>query len=233
ADVFGRAVKDYPRSFEARYNLALADFALHKFTEAQSALEGLEHVSKEQQIAREYMSGKIYFALGQNDKAERGLAAAFAGAPQQENYALDLGLFYLRRKLYAKAVTTLDTGVKYHPDSIYLTLGLALAQLFGDEPTRAIATCRKALAMDPGFGPARLLLVVAFYMNGENENCAKETAAAISRPGAPPYLYYLHAASLLKLNSTDYTTMLRDLETANRSIPACAFCYFEQRKVHQ
>jgi len=87
--------------------------------------------------------------------------------------------------------------------------------------------------MDPGFGPARLLLVVAFYMNGENENCAKETAAAISRPGAPPYLYYLHAASLLKLNSTDYTTMLRDLETANRSIPACAFCYFEQSKVHQ
>lgn len=233
ADVFGRAVKDYPRSFEARYNLALADLALHKFTEAQTALEGLDHVSKEQQLAREYMRGKIYFALGQNDKAERALAAAFAGEPQQENYALDLGLFYLRRQLYAKAVATLDTGVKHHPDSIYLTLGLALAQLYGEEPPRAIATCRKALAMDPEFGPARLLLVVAYYMNGENENCLKETSAAISRPGAPPYLYYLHAASLLKLNSKDYTTMLRDLDAAGRSIPACAFCYFEQSKVHQ
>src|SRR6202011_5780205 len=54
ADVFGRAVKDYPQSFEARYNLALADLALRKFTEAQTALEGLEHVSKDQQLAREY-----------------------------------------------------------------------------------------------------------------------------------------------------------------------------------
>lgn len=233
SDVFGRAVRNYPQSFEARYNLALADFALHKFIEAQMALEGLEHVSKDQQLAREYLRGKIYFAIGQNDKAERGLAAAFAGAPQQENYALDLGLFYLHRQLYAKAVATLDTGVKHHPDSIYLTLGLALAQLFGDDPPRAIATCRKALSMDPGFGPARLLLVVAFYMNGENENCVKETSAAISKPAAPPYLYYLHAASLLKLNSKDYMTMLRDLETAIRSIPGCAFCYFEESKVHQ
>ena len=63
ADVFGRAVKDYPQSFEARYNLALADFALHKFAEAQTVFEGLEHVSKEQQLAREYLRGKIYFAL--------------------------------------------------------------------------------------------------------------------------------------------------------------------------
>ena len=233
ADVFGRAVKDYPRSFEARYNLALADFALRKFADAQTALEGLEHVSKDQRLAREYLRGKIYFALGQNDKAERGLAASFAGAPQQENYALDLGLFYLHRQLYAKAVGTLDTGVKHHPDSIYLTRGLALAQLFGDDPPRAIATCRKALAMDPAFGPARLLLVVAFYMNGDIENCLKETSAAVSRPGAPPYLYYLHAASLLKLNSKNYATMLRDLDTATRSIPGCAFCYFEQSKVHQ
>jgi tetratricopeptide (TPR) repeat protein len=233
ADVFGRAVKDYPQSFEARYNLALADLALRKFTEAQTALEGLDRLSRDQQLAREYLRGKIYFALGQNDKAERGLAAAFAGAPQQENYALDLGLFYLRRQLYRKAVATLDTGVKHHPDSIYLTLGLALAQLFGDDPPKAIATCRKTLAMDPAFGPARLLLVVAFYMNGENENCVKETGAALSRPGAPPYLYYLHAASLLKLNSKDYPMMLRDLDTASRSIPGCAFCYFEQSKVHQ
>ncbi|MCU1276287.1 MAG: hypothetical protein JWO48_3718, partial [Bryobacterales bacterium] len=89
------------------------------------------------------------------------------------------------------------------------------------------------LAMDHVYGPARLLLFEAYLMKGENENCVKETSAAVSRPGAPPYLFYLHAASLLKLNSKDYTTMLRDLDTATRSIPACAFCYFEQSKVHQ
>jgi len=30
AEVFGRCVKDYPRNFEAHYNLALAEFALRR-----------------------------------------------------------------------------------------------------------------------------------------------------------------------------------------------------------
>ena len=233
AEVFGRCARDYPRNFEAHYNLALAEFALRRYTEAQGALDGLDTIPKSQQLARDYLRGKIQDALGQTEQAERSLSAAFNGAPEQENYGLDLGLFFLRRQLYAKAVATLEATAKYHPDSIYVALGLALAQVFGDDPPRAVATCRKILTQDPNFSPARLLLVVAFYMNGENENCARETAAALGRPGAPPYLYYLHAASLLKLNSKDYAAMLRDLDAANHGIPGCAFCYFTQSKVHQ
>jgi tetratricopeptide (TPR) repeat protein len=233
AEVFGRCAKDYPHNFEAHYNLALAEFALRRYAEAQKALDGLDAMPKSEQLARDYLRGKILDALGQTEQAERSLTAAFNGAPEQENYGLDLGLFFLRRQLYAKAVATLEATAKYHPDSIYVALGLALAQVFGDDPPRAVATCRKILAKDPDFSPARLLLVVAFYMNGENENCARETAAAISRPVAPPYLYYLHAASLLKLNSKEYAAMLKDLDAANRGIPGCAFCYFTLSKVHQ
>jgi tetratricopeptide (TPR) repeat protein len=231
--VFARAVNDFPRSFEARYNLALADFALRRFSEAQMTLDGAGESSKAQQLAREYLRGKLYDALGQTDLAERSFLAAFQGAPQQENYALDLGLYYLRRHLYAKALETLKAAAKYHPDSIYFELGLGLAQVLGDDPPRAIATCRRILAKEPNFGPARLLLVAAFYMNGENQNCAAETAAALRQPGGPPYLYYLHAASLLKLNSKEYAVMLHDLDEANREIPGCAFCYFAQSRVHQ
>jgi tetratricopeptide (TPR) repeat protein len=231
--LFARGVNDYPRSFDARYNLALADFALGRFAEAQRALDGAEQLSKDQQLAREYLRGKIYDALGKNELAEQSLTAAFRGSPQQENYALDLGLHYLRLRLYAKALATFQAAAEHHPDSIYVGLGLALAQVFGDDPPRAVATCRKILAHDPSFGPGRLLLVVAFYMNGENENCARESAAFLEHPGAPPYLYYLHAASLLKMNSKDHGAMLRDLDTANHSIPDCAFCYFARSKVHQ
>jgi len=231
--VFARGVRDYPRSFEARYNLALADFALRRFSEAQTTLAGAPELSKEQQLSREYLRGKLYDALGRTDLAEKSFLAAFHGAPQHENYALDLGLHYLRRHLYAKALETLNGATKYHPDSIYLELGLGLAQVLGDDPPRAVATCRRILAKEPSFGPARLLLVLAFYMNGENQNCVAETAAALRQPGSPPYLYYLHAASLLKLNSKEYAAMLHDLDEANRRIPACAFCYFAQSKVHQ
>jgi len=75
--------------------------------------------------------------------------------------------------------------------------------------------------------------MAAFYLTGENQKCATETAAAISRPGGPPHLYYLHAASLLKLNSKEYAVMLHDLDEAKRGIPNCAFCYFAESKVHQ
>jgi tetratricopeptide (TPR) repeat protein len=231
--VFARSVNDYPRSFEARYSLALADFALRRFSEAQTTLDGAPELSKEQQLSREYLRGKLYDALGQTDLAEKSFLTAFRGAPQQENFALDLGLHYMRRHLYAKALETLKAAAKYHPDSTYLELGLGLAQVLGDDPPRAVATCRRILAREPNFAPARLLLVLAFYMNGENQNCAAETAAALRQPGAPPYLYYLHAASLLKLNSKEYAVMLRDLDEANRGIPGCAFCYFAQSKVHQ
>jgi len=123
--VFARSVNDYPRSFEARYNLALADFALRRFSEAQTTLDGAQELSKEQKLSRDYLGGKLYDALGQTDLAEKSFLAAFHGAPQQENYALDLGLHYLRRHLYAKALETLKAAATYHPDSIYLELGLA------------------------------------------------------------------------------------------------------------
>ncbi|PYT31653.1 MAG: hypothetical protein DMG58_11730, partial [Acidobacteria bacterium] len=83
AEVFGRCAKDYPRNFEAHYNLALAEFALRRYTEAQRALDGLDPIPKSQQLARDYLRGKIQDALGQSELAERSLTAAFNGAPEQ------------------------------------------------------------------------------------------------------------------------------------------------------
>src|SRR5882724_3432392 len=72
--VFARGVTLYPRSFEARYNLALSDFALQKYSEAQTSLEGAEKLSRDQQLAREYLRGKIYDAQGQTKLAERSFS---------------------------------------------------------------------------------------------------------------------------------------------------------------
>ena len=231
--VFAHGVIEYPQSFEARYNLALANFALRRFSEAQTALDGAEVSSAEQRLSREYLRGKLYDALGQTDLAEKCFLAAYQGAPQQENYALDLGLHYLRQQSYAKALGILKAAAKYHADSTYFELELGLAQVLGDDPSQAIATCRRILAKEPDFGSARLLLVAAFYLNGENQNCAAETAAALRRSGGLPPLYYLHAVSLLKLNSKEYGVMLHDLDEAKRGIPNCGFCYFAESKVHQ
>jgi tetratricopeptide (TPR) repeat protein len=116
--VFVRSVDDYPQSFEARYNLALADVALRNFQEGKKALDSAAPRSEEQRLAREYLRGKIYDTLEEPEAAERSYTTALQGAPRQENYALDLGLFYLRGHLYARAIQTFETGVKYHPASV-------------------------------------------------------------------------------------------------------------------
>jgi tetratricopeptide (TPR) repeat protein len=226
-------VKDYPRNFEAHYNLALADIALRRFDEARTALVAPGDLSKDQQLAREYLRGKIYDATGEPASAERCFTAAFTGAPQQENYALDLGMFYLRHRNHAKALKILEAAVRYRPQSVYLLLGLGLTEYLDNNPAGSAATSLKILALEPLFGPAHLLLAVSYYTNGEYAKCLKETAASIGHPGTPPYLYYLHAASLLNMDSEEYGVMLADLGAANRAMPACAFCYFALSKVHQ
>ncbi|PYT21019.1 MAG: hypothetical protein DMG57_40255 [Acidobacteria bacterium] len=153
---------------------------------AFNAIRESRSVSTYGALARQYLVPAVTRALKVLE-----FLTAFQGAPQQENYALDLGLYYLRQRLYAKALGTLTRAEKCHSDSIYLELGLSLAQVLGDDPDRAIAPCRRILAKEPNFGPARLLLVLAFYMNGENQNCAAQSAADLHQPGGPPYLHYL------------------------------------------
>src|SRR6266852_72464 len=68
--------------------------------------------------------GRLNFARITTRRPGSPLPATRRSGTSQLRKLLNLGLFYLRRQLYAKAVTTLDTGVKHHPESIYLTLGL-------------------------------------------------------------------------------------------------------------
>ncbi len=103
ADVFGRCVKDHPELFEGYYNLALAELALRKYPAALATLQKPPRTSRPKEVARTYLRGKIELALGQDAQAEQDLSAAFAAAPQEGNYALDLGLAYIHPRAQVPA----------------------------------------------------------------------------------------------------------------------------------
>lgn len=233
AQVFIRCVKDYPNLFEGHYNLALAYLALQKHPEALTVLEHSPQGTKSQRLARLYLRGKILDALGQPRQAEQDLSSAFSGAPQQENYALDLGLFYLRQRAYLKATEAFARGKEFHPRSTFLLLGLSLAQLLSGHSIESIDLSRKLLELEPDFSPARLLLGFALYQNGRFEEAEKVAVAGLSAGNPHPYLQYLHAAALLKLQSKEYDQMLRELALADKAIADCTLCALAQSKVHQ
>lgn len=233
AQVFARCVKDYPALFEGHYNLALAQFARHQLPEALQAVQDAPRGSEQQELARLYLRGKIQDALGRTAEAERDLSAAFSSMPNQENYALDLGLFYIRQRAYPRAVEVLQRGSSLNPRSSFLLLGLSLAQFLGGRAAQSLETCRKLLALEPDFSLARLLMAFALYIDGKFEEAREVAAAGLTVRNPNPYLYYLHATVLQKLQSKEYNRMLDELALAARGIPACSLCYLTQSKVHQ
>jgi tetratricopeptide (TPR) repeat protein len=232
-ELFQKCVQKDPASFEAHYNLALALFALERFPEARQAIENVAVARRPEKLARYYLLGKIDVALGNLPEARRELSTALEGSPDEENYALDLGLLMIRQSDYRQATEVFTRAAEVHSQSAYVLLGLAMAQAFGGKPADAAATCKQILKSDPAFSPAKLLRAFSHYMSGEYEEAERVAASGLRSSPASPYLYYVHAATLLKLNSTDYARMLRDLDAAERGIPSCTLCYFARSKVHQ
>ena len=55
----------------------------------------------------------------------------------------------------------------------------------------------------------------------------------LNSPHPSPYLYYLEASVLLKLQSREYKRIFEELSVAQREIPSCSLCYLTKSKAHQ
>jgi len=230
---FTRCVRDFPALFEGHYNLALAELAQDHLSLALVDIDQAPHQSEEESTARTYLRGKIEAGLGRTHLARQDLSAAFDKDPGRENYTLDFGLLDLQTHTYAEAERVFAQGSALNPHSTYLLLGLALAQFLGGHTSQSLEAARRALASDPEFSPARLLLGFALYMDGNFDEARDVSREGLKLPGPDPYLYYLEAVTLLKLHGQQYAQILGDLAAAEKSIPDCALCYVASGKVHE
>ena len=233
ANVFRRCVREAPNSFEAHYNLALALLALGSFAESRQAMEGVRPQGSSESGARDYILGKIDAAVGNRKRAEQELSAALRASPSEENRAIDYGMILLGEGDYQAAIGTFSHASELHPESAYVQLGLAIAQAFGGQTADAEVGCRRMLAVNPSFAPAVLVMAFAQYMSGAYDAAARTADNGLQLPSPAPYLYYVHAAALQRMNSTSYGRILADLEAAEKSIPSCTLCYFVSSKVHE
>jgi Flp pilus assembly protein TadD len=233
ASAFGRCTRDYPSIFEGHYNLALAQLAQKHYPQALAAIGQAPQSSESEAAASLYLRGKIEADQGHENEAERDLSSAFEREPGQENYALDLGMVYLRTHEYPKAESVFMRGLNRNPSSPYLLLGLALAQFLSGRTAQSVQTSRHLLALEPEFSPARLLLGFALYLDGNMAGARQVTSEGLKLPKPNPYLYYLEAAILLKQHVGEYARILDDLSLAEAGIPACSLCYVASGKVRE
>jgi tetratricopeptide (TPR) repeat protein len=233
SQIFERCIRDYPEVFEAYYNLVLADIAQQRWQDAVTTLQQTPQKSRSEVLACSYLRGKIEDLQGKTDEAERDFSNAFAGAPQNPSYGMDLGLFYIHQHSYRQAATVFERSADLNSRSPFLLLGLALSRFLAGQYKQSLETLRKLLAIQPDFAPAQVLMTFELSSKGELAEAEKIAQLGLNSPTASPYLYYLDASILVKLQSRQYERILTELSVAQRRIPSCTMCYLTESKVHQ
>ena len=233
AEVFQRCIQEHPEIFEAYYDLALAEIAQQKSEAALATLRQAPRRSKAEVLAGSYLRGKVEDSQGKISEAEHDLSEAFAGAPQNPTYGMDLGLFYVHERAYLQAATVFERAAMFNPRSSFLLLGLSLSRFLAGQHEQSIGALEKVLSMQPDFAPAQLLLAFALSVEGKLEAAEKVARQGLSSPHPSPYLYYLDASILVKLQSQQYRRIFEELSIAQREIPSCSLCYLAESKAHQ
>jgi len=233
AETFRRCIQEHPEVFEAYYNLALADIAQQKWDDAITTLQHAPQRSRSEVLACSYMRGKAEDSQGKTSEAERDFSVAFEGAPQNPTYGMDLGLFYIQQHDYLRAATVFERSAELNSRSSYLLLGLALSQFLAGQHEQSLETLKKLLSLQRDFAPAQVLMTFVLSTEGKLEDAEKIARQGLNSPDASPYLYYLDASILVKLQSQQYERIFRALSIAQGKIPGCSLCYLTASKAHQ
>jgi len=233
AEAFQRCIQEHPEVFEAYYNLALADIAEQKWEAALATLQQAPQKSRAEGLACSYLRGKVEDSQGKTSEAEHDLSDAFAGAPQNAAYGMDLGLFYVHERAYLKAATVFERATGFNSRSSFLLLGLSLSRFLAGQHEQSIETLRQLLSMQPDFAPAQVLMTFVLSAEGKLQDAEKVARQGLNSPHASPYLYYLDASVLVKLQSRQYKRIFEELSIAQHKIPSCTLCYLTESKAHQ
>ena len=232
-DAFERCVHEHPSIFEAYFNLALADIAQQKWDDALATLQQAPRQSRSEILACSYLRGKVEYSQGKMTEAERDFSNAFWGAPHNPAYGMDLGLLYIQQRAYLQAAAVFGHGAELNPRSPFLLLGLSLSRFLAGQNEKSLETLTKLLSMRPDFSPAEVLLTFVLSVEGKLEEAEKLARRGLNAPDASPYLYYLDASILVKLQSRQYKRMLDELSIARQKIPSCSLCYLTESKVYE
>lgn len=223
--IFEHCSQQYPASFEAKYNLALARIALAEYPPALEALNAISPLTADEKAAVEYLTGKILLATNHLREARKSLAAAYTRHPEEENYALDLALVYIRSSAYLQATEVLQSSLAAHPGSLDLALEMAVTDVLAGRYADGTTICRKLQEQDPALAITRLIAAFSYCARKEYQACENESSAGLASPRPYPYLYYLRARAGWDSGSTDRVHMLDDVSKALQQMPKCSVCF--------
>ncbi len=174
---FGRAreelttvLKMYPKSNDARYQLATLDFVERRYKEAEGEFQILMQTNDPRGLA-----GVMDARIGQGRWSE---AIKFAEdelrkTPDRADYRRALAAIYLRAGKYPEAVASFQVLIDKNPKSAELYVLMGECKRFGHDANGAIDAFKKAKDLDPNSYLPSLELGLVFGDLGRIEDARK------------------------------------------------------------
>lgn len=148
---FQRLAALQPTAVGPKTVVAVLHHMANRRDEAKKAYEAVLRVDASAVVAANNLAW-MKLEDGENlDVALRLAQAAKVGSPRSPEVSHTLGLIYYRRNLFVFSVAAFEDAVKFAPDNpeYHYRLGLALSK--NNDPVRAKASLKAALALDPKF----------------------------------------------------------------------------------
>jgi tetratricopeptide (TPR) repeat protein len=171
--------------------------------------------------------GTAYYELGDARKASDELQAAIRLDPKNEQVYFDLGMLYLKFHTPELASLVFEHGLNELPDSPLLWMGMGLTQHLADQTDKAATALKKAIALDPGFTDAYVVLGDVLESDNKLEEAMPVFQDAIQKQ---PNLYighFYYGRILVKMNDGRMEQAIGELRKAVELRPEFAEGHYQ------
>jgi protein O-GlcNAc transferase len=178
------------------YEKAESEFDAGRYQNTRRILEVIRDL-RNPDAAFHDLLGSAYYAIDDPKKASQEFQDAVRLEPADPEHYFKLGMVFLKHRTADPAIYVYETALKSRPDVPKLWLGLGLSQYLASRLNEAEQSLRKALALDPQYDAAYVVL-------GDLLEQSKRTADALDvfrkameiHPNLYlPYYYYGKLAS--------------------------------------
>ncbi len=173
-DVLREGLALYPSAVELHVGVGYARLARDEFAWARRAFDEALVLDPEHEDALAG-SGELLLKFGRVDEAMRTFDTTLAlGYEDDTDLMLQIGRALFREGYIEPALDFFERGVAHAPDNAEAVACVGYAQHRLGRDADALATLRTALALDNGFGEARVYLANLLYDAGELEAALAE-----------------------------------------------------------
>lgn len=211
---------------DAVMRLAQEDFRHNRYQAVTTELEAVRDIGA-QDFTFHKLLGTAYYELGDAKKASDELQAALRLDSKNEQAYFDLGMLYMKFHTPELASLVFDHGLKELPDSPLLWMGMGLAQHLAEQTDKAAISLKKAIALDPAFTDAYVVLGDVLESASELEAALPVFQTAIQKQ---PNLYighFYYGKILVRMNDGRMEQAIVELRKAVELRPEFAEGHYE------